>query len=143
MAEALLRIGVLLAIFASVFVVSQLALNAFWARRSHTRAINKRLRLLGQGNSREQIMAELRKNTPGQYANLPPFIAKRFENLQRTIMAASLPVTPSQALLLIAAIAFCVTFALPMLALSYVGQRRRKRIEQQFPVALDIFVRAL
>ena len=173
MAEALLRIGVLLAIFASVFVVSQLALNAVWARRSHTRAINKRLRLLGQGNSREQVMAELHKNTPGQYANLPPFIAKRFENLQRTIMAASLPVTPSQALLLIAAafailvalmlfltvgagfpinagtllliaaIAFCVTFALPMLALSYIGQRRRKRIEQQFPVALDIFVRAL
>ena len=164
MAEALLRIGVLLAIFASVFVVSQLALNAFWARRSHTRAINKRLRLLGQGNSREQIMAELRKNTPGHHPNLPPFIAKRLENLQRTIMAASLPVTPGQALLLIAAafailvalmlfltvgagfpinagtllliaaIAFCVTFALPMLALSYVGQRRRKRIEQQFPV---------
>ena len=173
MAEALLRIGVLLAIFASVFVVSQLALNAFWARRSHTRAINKRLRLLGQGNSREQIMAELRKNTPGHHPNLPPFIAKRLENLQRTIMAASLPVTPGQALLLIAAafailvalilfltvgagfpinagtllliaaIAFCVTFALPMLALSYIGQRRRKRIEQQFPVALDIFVRAL
>ena len=61
MAEALLRIGVLLAIFASVFLVSQLALNTLWARRSHKHAVNKRLKLLRQGNSREQIMAVLRK----------------------------------------------------------------------------------
>lgn len=173
MADALLRIGVLLAIFASVFVVSQLALNTLWTRRSHAIAINKRLRLIGQGNSREEIMAELRKNAPRDYPNLPPIVARRLENLQRTIMAASLPVTPSQAgllmmaafailmsvmlfaiagagfpinggsLLLTLALAFCVTIAIPMLALSFVAQRRRKRIEQQFPIALDIFVRAL
>jgi tight adherence protein B len=173
MADALLRIGVLIAIFASVFVVSQLALNTFWARRSHLQAVNKRLRMLRQGNSREDIMTELRKNVPRDHPNLPPFIGRRLENIQRTIMATSLPATPSQVMLMMAggfailvsiglvliagagfpinpgvilltlALAFCITFAIPMMALSFVGQRRRKRIEQQFPVALDIFVRAL
>jgi tight adherence protein B len=136
-------------------------------------AVNKRLRMLKQGNSRETIMAELRKNTPRSHANLPPSLAKRLENLERTIMAAALPVTPSQALLLIACgfamlvavmlivtisagfvvnagailmivvFAFCIAFAIPMMALSIIGQQRRRKIESQFPIALDIFVRAL
>jgi tight adherence protein B len=173
MTDALVRIGALIAIFASVFVISQFALNSLWAKRAHTAAVNKRLQLLRQGSSREQVMAQLRKNAPRIYANLPPFLSKHYENLQRTIMASALPVTPLQGLLLMAgaflliiailliltaswgfeissgilvltvALSFCVAFALPMLALSFVGQRRRKRIEQQFPVALDIFVRAL
>jgi tight adherence protein B len=170
---ALLRIGVLLAIFASVFFIAQFALNAFSARRAHTAAVNRRLRMLGRGNSREDIMAVLRKNAPRVYANLPPFLAKRIENLERMAMAAALPVTPAQArlvlclafvvlfgvglvlvakagfamgagtLLLVGAIVFCATFAIPLLMLSYIAQKRRKRIEEQFPVALDIFVRAL
>jgi len=173
MTDALVRIGALLAIFASVFVVSQFALNSLWAKRAHTAAVNKRLQLLRQGNSREQIMAQLRKNAPRLYNNLPPFLATRYESLQRTIMASALPVSPAQGLLVMVgafvllvsimlfaiagagfpinygtlvitfALAFCVTIALPMLALSFIGQRRRKRIEQQFPVSLDIFVRSL
>ena len=173
MLDTLLKFGVLLAIFASVFVISQLLLNSFWARRAHTAAVNKRLQLLRQGSSREQVMEQLRKTLPGAPENLPTFLARPYENMQRTIMAASLPVTPGQGLLLMAgafvlmaaimlvaiasagfpigsgtfvltfALTLCVTFALPLLALSFVGQRRRKRIEQQFPISLDIFVRAL
>ena len=173
MGEALLRIGVLIAIFASVFVVSQFALNTLWARRSHAHAVNKRLRMIGQGSSREDIISALRKNQPTRNANLPPFLASRLENMQRTILASALPVTPGQALLLMMggfailvsvllflfasagfpinvgtiaitlALAFCVTFAIPMMTLSIIAQRRRKKVEQQFPVALDIFVRAL
>lgn len=173
MTDALVRIGALLAIFASVFVVSQFALNSLWAKRAHTAAINRRLQMLRQGNSREEVMAQLRKNAPRLHSNLPPFLASRYESFERTIMASALPVTPAQGLLIMAgafvllvsiglfaiasagfpinygilvltfALAFCVTFALPLLALSFVGQRRRKRIEQQFPVAVDIFVRAL
>lgn len=42
-------------------------------------------------------------------------------------------------------IAFCaaVAIGLPVLAISWLAQRRRKRMQEQFPVALDIFVRAL
>ena len=173
MVDALLRIGLLVAIFASVFIVSQFALNALWAKRSHLHAVNKRLRMIGQGNTREEIMAELRKNQPTEYPNLPPILARRIENLQRTILASALPVTPVPALLLMAsafailasiilffiasagfpisvgtititfALVFCITFAIPMMVLGTIAQRRRKKVEQQFPVALDIFVRAL
>ena len=80
MVDALLRIGLLVAIFASVFIVSQFALNALWAKRSHLHAVNKRLRMIGQGNTREEIMAELRKNQPTEYPNLPPILARRVEN---------------------------------------------------------------
>jgi tight adherence protein B len=173
MGEALLRIGVLIAIFASVFMISQLALNTVWARRSHAQAINKRLRMIGHGNAREEIMAELRKNVPREHPNLPPFVARRLQELQRTLMASSLPLTAthfgllilgafalvvalmlvmivawgfsinSGSILMALAFAFCLTIAIPLMALGFVGQRRRKKIEQQFPVALDIFVRAL
>lgn len=173
MAEALLRIGVLIAIFASVFIVSQLALNSTWSKRAHRQAVNKRLRMLQHGSSREEVMTALRKNEPGDFSQFPPIIAHRFENLQRTMMAASLPITVGQALFLMAgafaimmaffllgvvsagfpinsgsffltaALSFCVTVAVPLMVLGYIGQRRRKKIEQQFPVALDIFVRAL
>ena len=173
MGDALLRIGILVAIFASVFVVSQIVLNTLYSRRAHLQAVNKRLRMIGQGSRRDEVIEQLRKNTPSEYPNLPPFIGKRLENIQRTVMAASLPITSSQALLAMAgafviltsvmlvliaqagfalnvgtflltfALAFCITFAIPMFVLSFVGQRRRKKMEQQFPVSLDIFVRAL
>lgn len=173
MGDALLRIGILIAIFASVFVVSQIVLNTLYSRRAHLQAVNKRLRMIGQGSRRDQVIEQLRKNTPREYPNLPPFIGRRLENIQRTVMAASLPVTSSQALLgmagafviltsvilvliaqagfalnvgtflLVFALAFCIAFAIPMFVLSFVGQRRRKKMEQQFPVSLDIFVRAL
>mgnify|MGYP000179840540 FL=1 len=41
------------------------------------------------------------------------------------------------------ALAACVGFLLPLLVLSAIAARRRKRVEQQFPIALDVFVRAL
>jgi tight adherence protein B len=36
-----------------------------------------------------------------------------------------------------------IAYLVPVAVLNMRGQRRRKRIEQQFPIALDIFVRAL
>jgi tight adherence protein B len=41
------------------------------------------------------------------------------------------------------ALAATVAIAVPYTILNILAQRRRKRIEQQFPVSLDIFVRAL
>jgi tight adherence protein B len=173
MAPFLVRLLLLLAIFASVFLVSQLLLNAFSARRSHASAINKRLRMLEHGNTQQQVMAQLRKNSPRDYSELPSLLAQRMEKLDRTMIASALPITALQtlglmmiafivilAVLLIAviragfplssgtmlitfALAFCIAFAIPLMILSAIAQRRRKRIEQQFPVALDIFVRAL
>lgn len=173
MIEALLRLMVLLAIFASVFIVAQLGLNRLWQRTAHTQAVNKRLKMIKTGASREQVFAELRKNEPGDYSYLPWFIAKPVTSLQRALMAVGLPITAPQlafasavafvllvALLLFmsgqlgfaisigiiflcGAIAACVAFVVPLLVLTAIAHRRRKKIEEQFPVALDVFVRAL
>ncbi|HEU4651866.1 MAG TPA: hypothetical protein VFS49_10670, partial [Croceibacterium sp.] len=81
MADALLRIGVLVAIFASVFIISQFALNTLWARRSHARAVNKRLQMIGQGSTRDQVLSALRKNQPGDYTHYPPVVGKLLASL--------------------------------------------------------------
>ena len=173
MTDTIFRLATLLAIFGSIFIVSQLLLDAFWSRGLQTQAVNKRLRMIKQGTSREAVVATLRKNTPSDFAHLPPLIGKRLQNLQRTIMAADLPITATQAMLVMAAafaigfgliclgivaagfalgagtvlmaalVAFCATMLLPTLIIGFIGQRRRKKIEQQFPVSLDVFVRAL
>ncbi|MBV7265854.1 type II secretion system F family protein [Erythrobacter ani] len=173
MTDLILRLGVLLAIFASIFIIAQLVLNAVWSRSAHTQAVNKRMKLIKQGSSRDAVVATLRKNTPSNFEHLPPFVAVRLQNLQRTVMAAALPVTGIQVLLLISVafallfallcigivtagfplgfgtlflaliVSFCAACLLPVLIIGFIGQRRRKKIEQQFPIALDVFVRAL
>lgn len=173
MPDIVFRIGILLAIFASIFLVAQLILNSAWARGAQSRAINKRMRMIKQGSSREAVIATLRKNSPSDFANWPPFLVPTLQNLQRTIMAASLPITTMQvmvtivaafvvllalvlfgivlagfsltpgAILLAVVFAFCAAALLPVLIIGAIGQRRRKKIESQFPVALDVFVRAL
>ena len=47
------------------------------------------------------------------------------------------------ATLLIVTIAFCASVLLPVLVISAIGQRRRKKVEEQFPISLDVFIRAL
>ncbi|WP_128891686.1 type II secretion system F family protein [Erythrobacter sp. HKB08] len=173
LSETAIRLMVLIAIFASIFAVSQLFLNFAWSRTVHTHAVNKRLRMIKQGSSREEVMAALRKNAPREYDNLPPFISRMIQSMQRNVMAANLPFTGVQALLamiggfavvtvimlilivtsgftlgagvvvMALAIAGCATILLPVLIFNAIAQKRRKRIEEQFPVSLDVFVRAL
>ncbi|WP_340587350.1 type II secretion system F family protein [Erythrobacter alti] len=173
MGDIIFRIGLLLAIFASIFLVSQLALNSFWARNVHTRAVNQRLSLIKQGFDREQIVALLRKNQPREITGLPPILQGPATALQRTIAGSGTPfsivqvqlgmvvgtlivfalilvliattdVTASVGVLLLAAvISLCVGIFLPLMILSMMATRRRRRVEEQFPIALDVFVRAL
>lgn len=173
MVETFIRLGTLLAIFASVFVLSQLVLALTWRNRERFAAINKRLRMIKEGTARSEVIATLRKNAPKDFGHLPAFLARLLQNLQRSLLAAGVPVSLSQVLLgmaggflavlalillgattanlvltggvVLLAVVLAATFsvAVPLLVISYLAQRRRRRMEQQFPVALDIFVRAL
>jgi tight adherence protein B len=164
---------ILLAIFASIFVVSQLLLGAAWESRARNSAVNKRLRMIREGIGREEIVARLRKSSPSDFAHLPPLVRKALNGMQRNIFAAALPFTLNQLLggmafllvltfvallflavlggyaigpgvaLLLFALSSCVAIAIPLTVINMIAQRRRKRIEEQFPVALDVFVRAL
>ncbi len=173
MQDLSIRFALLIAIFASAFVVSQFALGAAWRNRSRTAAINLRLRMIKEGGDRTEIVARLRKNAPDEFPNLPPMLAKQLRSLQHTLFASSVPLTMAQVLMLmgglfvilttvlmlaanaadfyfgigtimlLVVIALCAAVLLPMSIVSIVAQRRRKRMEQQFPIALDVFVRAL
>lgn len=173
MADLLIRLTALLATFASVFLFAQFALGRAWSSRARVAAVNKRLTLIRQGASTQEVIATLRKNAPSKFENLPVIIAAILQKLQRVLFAASVPFTMGQVLAGLAAffvlllvalllafraagifvspgvallafvLALIVAIVLPIMVLSLRAQRRRKRIEDQFPVALDVFVRAL
>lgn len=173
MTATLIKVLILLAVFASVFMISELVARLAWQRRAQFAAINKRITLIKRGNSRESVVATLRKNDPSQFNFLPGPLAAAAQKILRSLMMAAIPVTPSQlligviaavalvmAILLIGAklagfalsfgilvmctiFALCVAAALPLMIINIVGHKRRRKIEDQFPVALDIFVRAL
>lgn len=173
MADLFIRIGVLISIFAAMFLISQVVLQGAWQRRSRVAMINERLRMLKQGESREEIAARLRKNAPKEYPDLPPALAHLLRSLQRQLFAANVPLTMGQALfamgalflvvflvllvlaamsgfalrpgvmMILLAVALAVAIGLPLAVLSNRARRRRKKVEEQFPVALDVFVRAL
>lgn len=173
MTDTLLKLGILLALFAATFIVVQAVLNAAWARRSRLNTINQRMKMISQGRSREEIISVLRKNNGGDFSAFPQPFASWLTSLERSIRAAGIPFQTSQVLfgmavgfgvmvaligiaaamngfamstgttLLIVTIAFCASVLLPVLVISAIGQRRRKRVEEQFPISLDVFIRAL
>jgi tight adherence protein B len=173
MLDMIIRLLILLATFASVFLIAQLLLGRTWNSRVRFAAVNQRLEMIRRGASTEQVMATLRKNAPLEFENLPPFLARQLVKLQRVMFSAAVPYTLPQVLLglvlttavllvvfiltlrvfgiyvtagialLAFVLALIVGIALPVMFLSMRAQRRRRKIEDQFPVALDIFVRAL
>ena len=46
-------------------------------------------------------------------------------------------------ILMVVVLAFAIAIGLPIMTVSRMAMNRRKRVEQQFPVSLDVFVRAL
>lgn len=173
MLDSFFRLGTLLAIFASIFVISQLVLAITWRNRERFAAVNKRLRMIKEGTARSEVIATLRKNAPQDFVHLPGPIAAALRALQRAMLAAAVPLSLTQllfgmaggflamlAIILLGAsssgfalsagvvllgvvLAASAAIGIPLIVINHLAERRRKRMEQQFPVALDIFVRAL
>ena len=173
MSDNIARLFILLAIGGSIFVISQLVLNMMWSRRSHARALNQRLSLIKQGFKREEVIAILRKNQPRIIGDEASMTGRMSLGIQRVLAGSAVNLTLGQflmvmgalflvtvmivlilvgltdlaltagVLLLAVALATCVGILLPLMVLSSIATRRRKRVEDQFPIALDVFVRAL
>jgi tight adherence protein B len=139
--------------------------------RSATRAINQRLRLIAQGYKREETLFVLRRQSAA--LDLPqPFasIGRKFERLLiaagiraptlRTLLflglaplllfllTASLFYSSGRPLgggnlLLIACFALAAGAMLPLLVVQAKANSNRKKMQAQFPIALDVFVRGL
>lgn len=173
MIEITFRVFALLAIFAAVFLLSQMLASSYAQRHSHRGAINKRLQMISSGQDRETVIGQLIKNRPTGFSNLPGFLGAFSQSLERMVFTANLPFTASQltlamgigtvalfllvalgsalfgfalgagTILLAATFAIALAIGIPLLVISKIADSRRKRMEHQFPVALDIFVRAL
>ena len=172
MAESWIRVLVLVAVFAAVLLSVEVIVGLMAARRSDSRAINQRLKMIERGVTRAQTMSLLRRHTGVGSANLPAFLVKPAEKLEKMLVQAGLTLPTGRLLLLVAAapaaaflilvlisasmgtlgagrlfllfvVAIVVGLALPLMILSMRAAGMRKKMIEQFPVALDVFVRGL
>jgi len=168
-----IRFLILLAIFASVVLLIQVVLRVSVDQRVHIGAVNKRLKMIATGADRQDIVGALRKNDPMLLSADDGFLGRLYVALHRKLRMAAVPATAIQVIIAMAAIfaalvlvvavvawranysltsgvvqiivafAAAAAICLPVMIVSIFAERRRKRMQGQFPVALDIFVRAL
>jgi tight adherence protein B len=173
MIDVSLRLLLLIFIFATVLLAVEGVAGLIQSRRTHSSRINKRLSMIGEGTSREEVYSRLRRKTGNSLGNLPGplgIVGKKLETTLnatgtgwavRNVLAIMLlsivgiiVITLLLALakgfvltlgmiLLLLTFAFALGFGIPMMVLSRMADRRRKKMQEQFPTALDIFVRGL
>ena len=167
------RIVVLLAIFVAVFLLAQVFVRFAVEGQAHSGAVNRRLKMISRGADREEVMAMLRRHDPNAIDTERGPLSSLYAGFRRNLMMAAVPLQATQVavfmIVLFAILALGISLAiysssyaftagivqivlvfsaavavgLPVLAISFLAQRRRKKMQAQFPVALDIFVRAL
>jgi tight adherence protein B len=173
MTPDVIRFLILLAVFASVFLLIQVVLRSTVERRAHAGAVNKRLRLIASGADRQSIVSSLRKNDPLALAAEWGPLRSLYVSFRRNLTMAAVPISAAQVVLAMAALfaaivlvvavaawsanyaltggvlqlivvfAAAAAIGLPVMVVGMLAERRRKKMQAQFPVALDIFVRAL
>jgi len=173
MTAILIRLAVLVAVFAGIFLASQGLLQRLYNRRAESKAVNRRLELLKAGITSDQVGDILRKGVPNRLRPDAGLLARLYYRFQCSVRIADIRTDPrtllatgllafaggSTLLLLLAwatgrritfgtielvvLITFALTIALPLLLINRRKEKRRRRMEEQFPLALDVFTRAL
>ncbi len=173
MTATLIRLVVMIAVFAAIFVLSERFLLHRFNRAAETKAVNRRLGLLKAGVATNQVGDIMRKGVPDHLRANAGLMARLYYRFQCSVRIANLQTEPRtlvaisliafSALLttllvvvwftgrtitagtveLVFLISFALTIVLPLMLLNRRKQQRRQRMEQQFPVALDVFTRAL
>jgi tight adherence protein B len=168
-----LRALALVCIFGAVVIFIEVMVRTFVKGRAEGHAINLRLKMIGKGRSHGETMNLLRRAGSSVPAGLPSFIDGMAHKFERMLMQAQLTIPTGQLMLLIllapVAVFFLIlviifslgmsvspgrllmvaTFAaaigggLPLMLLNFKATRTRKKMQEQFPVALDVFVRGL
>ena len=173
MNEAWLKSLALILTFAAVVFLVERLVTLYVGRRLGSQAINQRLDLISRGVSRGQAMQLLRRQATMLSENLPELIAGPALRFEKMLMAAGVSMPTGRLLgMLIAApififvaivlvlvatggalgvgrlvmlgtISFLLGAGIPTLFFQVRANRMRKKMEEQFPVALDVFVRGL
>jgi tight adherence protein B len=168
-----IRALVMILLFAAIVMVVERVAGAALVRRASGRARNMRLDAIARGATRAQTMGFLRRDINTLSGQLPAFVARRAIKLEKMLMMAGTTIPTQRLLwilaiaplalfaglslimvtmgmpvgfgrmflLLVAALA--LGFGLPLFVLQVRATRRRRKFQEQFPLALDVFVRGL
>lgn len=173
MSGAWIRALVLILLFSAIVLVVERLLGGFLSERAATRQRNQRLEDIARGASRAEIMQRLRRHVSAVSTDLPGFLLGPAQRVERTLVMAGItsPLDRVMILLVVAPIALflfltmlvtiggvSMTFGriillftlavaagvgLPMFYFNFRANRRRRKFQEQLPVALDIFIRGL
>lgn len=173
MTPTIIRLFILILIFASVFLAVDATIGWMRSRSGSSRAVNKRLKMMESGLNRDIILSQLRRSTTGNFDFLPfglGRLARRFERILQSsglnmpvrniffLMIAGTGLIFAVTLFGAAAAGYSVSVGITQLAIVFsvvmgigvplviftrLSDRRRAKMQQQFPVALDVFVRGL
>lgn len=173
MAPSVIRLLVLIVIFASVFLISEQLISFIRQRRQGSNAINKRLQMIEGGVDRDIVTSRLRKSQQGTFDRWPGVFGRMGRALEQSVIASGIAMPAHQILITMAAgsgiagalvmigaaisgyamnlgliqlalvFGICLGTGVPLIILSRMANTRRKKMQEQFPVALDIFVRGL
>ena len=173
MSDTWIRALILACTFGAVLLLVEAVIAGMASSRAEGNAINLRLRMISEGRSREQTMSLLRRRSSDLIGNLPPLLRGIAEKFERMLVAAqvTMPTGRLMFLILLAPVALffvilivmvfagvpfafgrllmVATFAaaagalLPIMFLQFRANQTRKKMQDQFPVALDVFVRGL
>jgi len=168
-----LRALALVCIFGAVVLAAEVLVRWLASSRAEGRAINLRLKMIGKGRTRGETMNLLRRAGSLVPQGLPPMLDRWARKFERMLMQAQLTLPTGQLMLAIliaplaifflllvfmvssgmgvsfgrllisAAFAGAIGAALPLMFLNFKATRTRKKMQEQFPVALDVFVRGL
>jgi tight adherence protein B len=164
---------VLVCIFGAVVLAVEVLVRWMASSRSEGKAINLRLKMIGRGHSYGETLNLLRRSESSVPQGLPPILERMGHKFERMLMQAqfTMPTGRLMLIILIAPVALfflilvamvasgtgvsfgrlliTATFsaalgaALPLMFLNFRATRTRKKMQEQFPVALDVFVRGL
>lgn len=167
------RLIVLILVFVSVFILAELAISAWRRRSTGTRAVNKRLKMIEGGMDREIVTSKLRKSQPLEFASGNGILGRMLQSIQQSVIASGIAMPAHQIMLAMAlgsaliavlviiggafagyavnfgmvqmaiAVGLSIGLGIPLIILSRMASKRRQKMQEQFPVALDIFIRGL
>ena len=171
MTDLSLRLLFYITIFLAVVLATEAAFLYLRDVRGVHRRINQRLQMIDQGISRSEVMVRLRRDR-SPLPNLGPLMPL-VHRLDRMLSQAGMTITTSRCLMLLGGVfavvmlielamasllsgsvtrggvflmilfAAAVGVFLPVVVLGRKRDKRLKKLEQQFPIALDVFVRGL
>lgn len=173
MSDIWIRAAILVCTFGAVVLLAEVLISWIARSRAVSTAINARLRMISEGRSRGEVLDLLRRRGTELSTVLPGALVPLGVRFERLLIAAQVRMQASRLLtvlalaplalfmlitflvlgsggtmgfgriLIVAAFSIAVGFGLPMTILQAKANRMRRRMQDQFPVALDVFVRGL